>query len=151
MQIRQRLQRSGVAVTPERTIADVAKLMEASGIGIVAVLDGDQLTGVVTDRDLVRRGIARGYGADARVDSVMSAPVYTVDAAADVRDAYETFREHAIRRLVVVDGGRFVGILSLDDLFVDLAAELVALTVPLASEAARPHRESMLPARLEQT
>jgi CBS domain-containing protein len=147
MQIQQRLHRSGVAVTPDRTIADVAKLMEASGIGIVAVLEGDQLTGVATDRDLVRRGIARGYGPDARIDSVMSAPVHTIDADVDLRNAYEEFRKHAVRRLIVVDHGRFVGILSLDDLFLDLAAELVSLTIPLASEALYPQRDGRVPAR----
>ena len=147
MQIQQRLHRSGVAVTPDRTIVDVAKLMDASGIGIVAVLDGDQLTGVVTDRDLVRRGMARGYGPDARVDSVMSTPVYTIDADVDLRNAYEEFRKHAVRRLCVVDHGRFVGVLSLDDLFLDLAAELVSLTIPLASEALYPQRDGLVPAR----
>jgi CBS domain-containing protein len=141
----QRIRRSGIGVPPDRTIADVARLMERSGIGLVAVLDGDELVGVVTDRDLVRRGIAMNLPMDSRVDAVMSSPVRTVDADVDLRAAYDVFRLHRVRRLAVVDRGRFVGILSLDDLLVDAATDLIALVSPLAAEAAAPHHDSPVP------
>ncbi len=146
MQTQQRLRRSGIAVEPGRPIVDVAKLMERSGIGFVAVLDGDDLVGVVTDRDLVRRGLAAGLELDARVDGVMSSPVLTIDADTDLHDAFATFRRHSVRRLAVVDHGRFVGVLSLDDLLVDMASDLVDLTAPLAAEIRQPHRDSAVPA-----
>lgn len=145
MQTQQRLQRSGIGVAPDRPLAYVAKLMERSGIGFVAVLDGDRLIGVVTDRDLVRRGVAAGLPLDARIDAVMSSPVLTIDADTDIHEAFATFRRHAVRRLAVVDRGRFVGVLSLDDLLVDMASDLVDLTSPLASEIRHPHREAALP------
>jgi CBS domain-containing protein len=73
MQVRQRLQRSGVHVTPQRTIADVAKLMEASGTGIVAVLDDDRLTRVLPSRTVTpppelgaSRAASRGRGGGGR-------------------------------------------------------------------------------------
>lgn len=146
MQTQQRLRRSGVAVAPDRPIIDVANVMERSGIGFVAVLDGDDLVGVVTDRDLVRRGLAAGLPLDARIDGVMSSPVLTVDADSDLHEAFSTFRRHAVRRLAVVDQGRFVGVLSLDDLLVDMASDLVDLTAPLAAEIRAPHRDSAVPA-----
>jgi CBS domain-containing protein len=133
-------------VSPDRPIREVARVMERSGIGFVAVVDGDRLVGVVTDRDLVRRGIAGGLPLDARVDSVMSSPALTVDFDADVHEAYLRFRTHAVRRLAVMDRDRFVGVLSLDDLLVDLASDLVALTSPLAVEAHAPHRDGHVPA-----
>ena len=92
MQTISRLHRSGVGVAPDRTIADVAKLMNSSGIGSIAVLDGDRLVGFVTDRDLVRRGLARDLPVDARVDSVMTSPVLTIAADAPLHDAVETLR-----------------------------------------------------------
>lgn len=145
MQTISRLHRSGIGVAPDRTIADVAALMNSSGVGAVAVLDGDRLAGIVTDRDLVRRGLARGLPPDARVDSVMSAPALTIEADAPLHDAVDAFARHAVRRLAVVERGRFVGVVSLDDLLLDLADDLRSLTAPLAAEVASPHRDSPLP------
>lgn len=145
MQTITRLHRSGVAVAPDRTIADVAKLMNSSGVGAVAVLDDDHLVGVVTDRDLVRRGLARDLPVDTRVDSVMSSPALTIDADAPLHDAVDTFARHAVRRLAVVDDGGFVGVVSLDDLLLDLAEDLRSLTAPLAAEVTSPQRDSPLP------
>jgi len=145
MQTIARLHRSGVAVAPDRTIADVAKLMNSSGVGAIAVLDGDHLAGIVTDRDLVRRGLARDLPVDARVDSVMSSPALTIEADSPLHDAVETFARHAVRRLAVVDAGRFVGVVSLDDLLLDLADDLRSLTSPLAAEIISPQRDSPLP------
>lgn len=145
MQTIQRIHRSGVGVGPDRTIGEVARVMERSGIGLVAVVDGDDLVGVVTDRDLVRRGLARGLPIDSRVDAVMSSPVLTIDADVDIHEAYDVFSLHRVRRLAVVDHGRFLGILSLDDLLVDAASDLVALVSPLAAEIAAPHRDSRVP------
>ena len=146
MQTQQRLHRSGIGVAPDRPISEVARLMEQSGIGFVAIIDDDRLVGVVTDRDLVRRGLAMGLDPDARVDGLMSAPVLTIDADSDLREAFKTFRRHAVRRLAVVDRGRFVGVLSLDDMLVDAAGDLVDLTAPLAAEIRQPHREQPVPA-----
>ena len=58
------VRRSGVAVRPDETIQNAAALMEQAGVGSLAVLDGDELVGIVTDRDLVRRGLARGLASD---------------------------------------------------------------------------------------
>jgi len=145
MQTISRLHRSGIGVEPERTIADVAKLMNSSGVGAIAVLDDDRLVGLVTDRDLVRRGLARDLPVDARVDSVMTSPVVTIEADAPLHDAVATFARHALRRLAVVDAHRFVGIVSLDDLLLDLSDDLRSLTAPLAAEVAAPQRDSPLP------
>lgn len=142
----QRIRRTGVAISPDAGLAEAARVMERSGIGLVAVVDGDRLVGVVTDRDLVRRGLARNLPADSRVDGVMSAPVFTIDAEADLHDAVDVFRHHPVRRLAVVERGRFVGILSLDDLLVDAARDLAGLTTPLNFEVVKPHRDSPAPA-----
>jgi CBS domain-containing protein len=145
MQTISRLRRSGVGVSPDRTIAEVAELMNTSGIGTVAVLDGDELVGIVTDRDLVRRGLAKSLSPEARVDGVMSSPVVTIDADTDVHEAIATFGRHALRRLAVVDHGSFVGIVSLDDMLVDLAGDLRDLTFPMANEIAEPQKDAQVP------
>src|SRR5665213_636380 len=93
------VRRSGVGIGPERTIRDAALVMQETGIGALAVIDGEHLVGIVTDRDLVRRGLARDLPADARVDAVMSSPVIAIDADADLHDTFALFRTHAVRRL----------------------------------------------------
>jgi CBS domain-containing protein len=145
MQTISRLHRSGVGIAPDRTLSDVAKLMDSSGVGSIAVLDEDRLLGIVTDRDLVRRGLARDLPTDTRVDSVMSSPVLTIGADAPLHDAVDTFARHAVRRLAVVDDGHFIGMVSLDDLLLDLAGDLRSLTAPLAAELESPQRDSPLP------
>ena len=140
------IRRSGVAVTLDRTVHDAAALMEQAGVGALAVLDGDRLAGIVTDRDLVRRALARRLSLDARVDSVMTSPVVTIDAGADVHEAFALFRTHAVRRLAVMHGEQFVGMLTIDDLLVNLAADLADLARPVTAEVLFAHRDAPVPA-----
>jgi CBS domain-containing protein len=139
------VRRSGVGIRPDQTIRSAADLMEQAGVGALAVIDGDDLVGVVTDRDLVRRGLARGLASDARVDGVMTAPVVTISADADLHDAFALFRMHAVRRLAVVRDGSFVGMLTVDDLLVDVAADLADLARPVTAEVLFAHHDSPVP------
>jgi CBS domain-containing protein len=140
------MRRSGVAIGPDRTIHDAVGLMDQAGVGSLAVIDGTELVGIVTDRDLVRRGLAKSLSPDARVDGLMSAPVVTIDADADLHDAFALFRSNAVRRLAVVRGGEFVGMISLDDLLVDLSADLADLVRPVTAEVLFGHHDSPVPA-----
>ena len=138
--------RSAVGITPERTLREAARIMEQAGVGALGVIDGDEIVGIVTDRDLVRRGMARDLPADARVDAVMSSPVVTIDADTDLHDAFALFRTHAVRRLAIMREGRFVGMISVDDLLMDLAADLSDLARPVTAEVIFGHHDNPLPA-----
>ena len=142
------VRRSGVAVGPETTIADAAVLMEEAGVGSLAVIDDGRLVGIVTDRDLVRRALARGVPADARVDGMMSSPVVTIAADADLHDAFALFRTNGLRRLAVERDGQFVGMITIDDLLVDVAADLADLARPVTAEILFAHRDPAVPARI---
>ena len=135
------LRRSGVGIGPDRTIREAAELMEHTGVGSLAVVDGTKLVGIVTDRDLVRRALARGLPIDARVDTVMSSPAITIDADADLHEAFSAFATHGVRRLAVVRGGQFSGMITVDDLLVDLASDLVDLSRPIDAEIHHSHRD----------
>jgi CBS domain-containing protein len=140
------IHRSGIGIGPERTIRDAAAVMASAGVGALAVIDHDRLVGIVTDRDLVRRGLARGMALDARVDATMTAPVVTIQADAELHDAFGLFRTHAVRRLAVMRGERFVGMVTIDDLLVYLAADLGDLARPITAEILFSHRDSPVPA-----
>jgi CBS domain-containing protein len=140
--------RSGIGLGPERTLADAAGVMEQACVGSLAVLEGERLVGIVTDRDLVRRGLARGLPSDARIDSVMTSPVVTVDADADLHEAFALFRTNAVRRLAVTRDGRFAGMISIDDLLIFLAGELADLARPITAEVLFGHHDSAVPATI---
>ena len=105
-----------VGVYYEQTVAEAARVMRDAGVGAVLVVSGESLSGMVTDRDLVIRGLAEGAGPDSPVGPLCSEKLVGVDANADLADAERLIREHAVRRLPVIDGGQIVGMVSLGDL-----------------------------------
>src|SRR5688500_16147495 len=124
MKVIDTLCRGRVVIDAEQTVHDAAVLMGAAGGGALAVVDGARLVGIVTDRELVRRVLARRLHDDARIDSVMSTPVVTIDADADLHDVFALFRSNAVRRIAVVRGEEFVGMMTVDDLLIGMAAAL---------------------------
>jgi len=145
MRTSEAVSRSAVGIGPDRSILEAAEIMERAGVGALAVVDDDRLVGIVTDRDLVRRGIARRVPVEGRIDSIMTAPVVTIDADAELEDCFPLFRTHGIRRLPVVRGERFVGMISIDDLLLRLAGQLADLSRPVAAELLFAHRDSPVP------
>jgi CBS domain-containing protein len=117
-----------VGVYYDQTIAEAARVMRDAGVGAILVVHGDSLGGVVTDRDLVIRGLAEGAGPDSPVGPLCSAELVGVDAGSDLAEAEQLMRENAIRRLPVIDGGQIVGIVSIGDL-----AAAADVDTPLAS------------------
>ncbi len=139
------IHRPGVAVDSGATITEAAEKMEQAGVGCLAVLDSGSLVGVVTDRDLVRRAMAKRLPNDVRVDSVMTSPVVCIQAGADARTAFERFRTNAVRRLAVVRDDEFVGMITVDDLLVVLSGELSDIARPVTAEMLFSHHDSQLP------
>ncbi|MFD0265581.1 cyclic nucleotide-binding/CBS domain-containing protein [Streptomyces sp. NPDC127106] len=117
------------AVTP---IREVARRMDGHGVGSVVVTEGEEVCGIVTDRDLAVRVVAAGADPAAAVGTVMSSPVVTVEAGDDIHTAYRIFRTTGVRRLPVLDGGRVVGVLTVDDLLMDVFQRVADLLGPVA-------------------
>jgi len=99
------------------TLLDAARTMRQAGIGNVVVLHGEAVCGIVTDRDIVVRGIADGRDPRATtLGDVCSRNLTTLSPDDQLETAVRLIREHAIRRLPVVRRGRAVGILTMGDL-----------------------------------
>jgi CBS domain-containing protein len=75
----------------------------------------------------------------------MTSPVVTVDADADLDAAFGLFRSHAVRRLAVLRDGYFIGMISVDDLIVDIASDLRDLSWPIRSEVLMPQHDGPAP------
>ncbi len=146
MQVRDQVRRNGITITADETVHHAAMVMEEAGVGSLVVVDQDSVVGIVTDRDLVRRAMAKSLAPEARVDGVMTAPVVTIDADDDVRTAYERFREHPIRRLVVTAGDEVVGVLTIDDLLINISSHLADLAIPITAETVFGQRDPAVPA-----
>jgi CBS domain-containing protein len=117
-----------VSVSRSSTLAEVARLMAARGVDVAVVTERNRPIGVVTTHDIVVRGVARRFPADARIDTVMTDEVVTLPAAADRGEAAEALRAHGVSHLVLMDTGAPVAVLTRDDLVVELAAELAGVT-----------------------
>ena len=137
-----------VTIAPEATIAEAARLMDRSVVGALVVVENDRPVGVVTDRDVAVRAVARDVPADARVDAIMSHGVIALDGDADLRCALPIFHSQAIRWLPLVQHGRLVGMLTTDDLLIDLVADLGDLVRPITGQVVVGYPEhSDVPAR----
>lgn len=105
-----------VSLPGETSVHDAARRMREDDIGNVLVADGEEVRGIVTDRDLVVRGLAeRADLSDAHLSQMCSEQLVTVRPQDEAGDAIARMREHAVRRVPVLDDGKAVGILSLGD------------------------------------
>jgi CBS domain-containing protein len=104
------------AVTPRTPLNEVAQLMQADDVGAVPLVEGDRLVGIVTDRDIVVRAIAKDK--DPRgmpAAEVSSQELLTVSPDDDLSDALELMARHQVRRLAVTEDERLVGVVSQAD------------------------------------
>jgi CBS domain-containing protein len=98
------------------TLADAAQRMRDLDIGDVLIEEGGRLTGLVTDRDLVVRAMAEGRDITSKLGDVVSSEVVCIAPTDTADDAIRLMREHALRRVPVVENGKPIGIVSLGDL-----------------------------------
>lgn len=105
-------------VTPTTTTKEAAHIMHDSHLGVLPVVDNDQLVGIITDRDICCKVIATGHSAGfTKVEEVMSKDVTTCLDDQNIGDATKLMIEKHIRRLAVLDQkNAIVGLLSVDDL-----------------------------------
>jgi CBS domain-containing protein len=135
-----------VTVARDDTLATMAAVMDRQVVGAVVVVEDDRPVGIVTDRDLVVRGLARQLPPDTRADAVMSPDLVTIDASADLREAIQLLRQHPFRRLPLTDEGRMVGMLSVDDLLINGVDDLNALVRSITGQVIFGHPEAGVPA-----
>jgi CBS domain-containing protein len=109
-----------VTLPTTASLIDTAVAMRDADVGAVVVLENGRVCGIVTDRDIVVRGVASGnYPATVMLGEVCSRDLTTLAPEDDVEDAIRLMRQKAIRRLPVVEHGQPVGIVSLGDLAIE--------------------------------
>lgn len=110
-------------------IFEVAVKMKELNVGAIPIVDQEKLVGMITDRDIVIRGVAEKHPGSTKVEDIMSDKLITVSPETSSNDAAKLMAENQIRRLPVVEDGKLVGIVSLGDFAIH------ALTDDQAKEA----------------
>ena len=132
------------SMTPQDTLADAAKVMDELNVGVVPICEGERLVGVVTDRDIVVRGLARDLDPkQCKLSDVMSGHVRTARQDDDVDEVLSEMANAQIRRMAVVDAqDQLVGILSIGDIAAKSPEdeEDVAMSLGDISSPAEPDR-----------
>jgi CBS domain-containing protein len=118
MKVRDVMTASPQMCSPDSSLMDVACAMRDHDTGFIPVCDGDRITGVITDRDIVVRAICQGLDSrQAKARDFLTTDICWVRQDQDVRDAISLMEERQIRRMLVMDENkRLCGVVSLGDL-----------------------------------
>lgn len=116
--IREAMTPNPSTVQPTTSIVEAAQVMKSEDAGVVPVVDGEQLIGMLTDRDIVIRIIAEGRDANSTtVGDIASRQLVTIDPQQEIDEAVRLMSQHQVRRLPVVEeDGRLVGVIAQADI-----------------------------------
>lgn len=138
MDVRTVCTKPAVTCSPDTQLQEAAEIMRAHNVGCLVVVRHDVMVGVVTDRDLVTRGIAGGLTLSATVEQVMSTEVACVFENDDVELAATILAQRGLRRLPVLSVHSTVqGMLSLDDLTIFFADQISRLAYAVRGDQHR--------------
>ena len=135
MKVRDAMSRDPRSVGESTSVQEAARLMKEQDVGSLPVVEDDRLVGIVTDRDIVVRGVADGSEVSSlSVKDVASHEVTTVEPDEDLDEALSLMAQQQVRRLPVVEGDRLVGILAQADVARDADEQRVGETVEQISQ-----------------
>src|SRR4051794_10706487 len=117
MKVSEVMTRDVQTISPDQPVQRAATFMLTTDAGSIPVTDGERLIGMITDRDIAVRGIAKGYGPDTPVRELMTDDLICARETDDVEDVATKMSQAQVRRLAVIDDQqRLCGIVSLGDL-----------------------------------
>jgi len=104
-------------ISKKTKIKETADLMKKNGVGSLLVKEADEIFGIITETDIVHKVVAQGLSPQiTTVDAVMSFPLMSIEADAELEEAGRQMVENGIRHLAVTQGGQVVGMISMRDL-----------------------------------
>ena len=143
MKVSEAMTRDVRVVAPDQPIADVARMLAELDAGVMPVGQGDQLVGMITDRDIAIRAVGERKGPDTPVREIMTPDIKFCFEDEDVVDAARTMSANQIRRLPVLNRDkRLVGIISLGDVSVMESSEAAAAAIGGISQPGGEHSQT---------
>ena len=108
--------RNVISISPDVNVIEALKLMAKENIGAVVVLQGDNLVGILSERDYARKVVLEGKtSSSTKVSEIMTTKVITVEESQKVDDCMNMMTENHIRHLPVISGGKVLGLISIGD------------------------------------
>lgn len=104
-----------LTIDSQKTVVEAAELMCLKEVGDIIVTEGEMPRGIVTERDFVRRVIARRRPLDTKISGIMSMPLITIEPNASLNEAARKMVNNRIRRLPVMERNKLVGIIVVSD------------------------------------
>jgi CBS domain-containing protein len=142
MKISDVMTRDVQTVRPDQPVQDAANFMLSADAGSIPVTEGDRLIGMITDRDIAVRGIAKGYGPDTPVRDLMTDDLIVVRIDDDIEEAASKMSQAQVRRLPVIDSEeRLCGIVSLGDLSRETDSETASQALEGVSQPGGQHQQ----------
>jgi CBS domain-containing protein len=130
------------AVAPDATAQEAANFMLSADTGSIPVTDGERVIGMITDRDIAVRGVAKGRGPDCTVRDLMSENIVCARDTDDVLAVAQRMSDAQVRRLPVVDADdRLVGMVSLGDLSREAQESAAATALEGVSQPGGAHQQ----------
>ena len=120
------MNRDVITIAEDKTVFQAAELMNSKEIGCLIVVNGETPIGIVTERDFVRRIVAKKLPYDAKVSEIMTKDLVAVDPDVSLKDAARLMSGNRIRRLPVVKHDKLVGIVVASDFIRNLGKKTVA-------------------------
>ena len=127
LSVRQMLSEKGsavVSITPNTSVFDALKIMNEKNIGVVLVMEDEELVGIFSERDYARKVILAGRSSKTtEVKELMTCKVYCTDPSRTIQDVMELMNEHRFRHVPVMESEKVIGVLSSGDVMRGVVAE----------------------------
>jgi len=107
---------SVVSIDSSMTVKDVAEMMDDAEVGGIVVMENNTATGIITERDIVRRIVAKNKGYSTKLKDVMSAPLITISPDETIWELAQLMKVKKIHRVPVTSGSKLVGMVTTSDL-----------------------------------
>jgi CBS domain-containing protein len=142
MKVSEVMTRDVQTIRPDQPVQQAASFMLSADAGSIPVTEGDRLLGMITDRDIAVRGVAKGYGPDTPVRELMTDDIICVRIDDDLEEVATKMSEAQVRRLPVIDDQeKLCGIVSLGDLSRETDDETATQALEGVSQPGGEHRQ----------
>jgi CBS domain-containing protein len=142
MKVSEVMTRDVQTIQPDQTAQEAARFMLSADAGSIPVTEGERLIGMITDRDIAVRGVAKGNGPDTPVRDLMSNDIVCARIDDDCDEVANRMSEAQVRRLPVIDNDeRLCGIIGLGDLAREGASDTVGQALEGVAQPGGQHQQ----------